>query len=313
LCLNKYEDLHLQYIDGKWRDGHSEKTITSVDPYKDEEYLSFQAASMADVDEAFNSAKKVQKEWNKTNPFEKHEIMRKAADILEDRREEIIDNLVKDSGSTVIKAKMEVDLTVSIIRLAENMPFAMETIVNDSMIPGKKNNIIRKPLGVVGVIGPFNYPLYLAMRSVAPALATGNSVVLKAPSKDPIAGGAFIAKLFEEAGLPEGVFQYIVPKTSEIGDGFYAHKIPELISFIGSNEVGKEIGKAAGENVKQTILELGGNNPMLVLDDADVDNAVRGGVYGSYFHSGQICMAMNRIIIDENIFDEFADKLVEAS
>lgn len=311
--MNKYEDLHLQYIGGEWREGNSEKTITSVDSFKDEEYISFQASSMDDVNEAFQSAKEVQKDWEQTNAFERNEIMQKAADILENRKEEIINILVEDSGSTLMKANMEVDLTISIIRLAETMPFKMETIVNESMIPGKKNNMIRKPKGVVGVIGPFNFPLYLAMRSIAPALATGNAVVLKAPSSTPIAGGAFIAKLFEEAGLPAGVFQYTVPKSSEIGDGFYAHEIPELISFTGSTAVGKEIGKAAGENVSEVILELGGNNPMVVLDDADMENAVRGGVYGSYFHSGQICMAVNRIIIDESIFDEFTAKFVEAS
>lgn len=311
--MNTYEDLHLQYIAGEWRDGKSDNTVTSKNPYTDEEYVSFQAASMEDVDEAFESALEAQKDWAKTNPYEKHEIMRKAADLLEERQEEIIDILIKDSGSTLAKAQQEVNLTVNIIRLAERMPFEMETISNVSMIPGKRNKMIRKPLGVVGVIGPFNYPLYLAMRSVAPALATGNAVVLKGAGQTPVAGGSFIAKLFEEAGLPEGVLHYVAPKSSEIGDGFYAHDIPELISFTGSTAVGKEIGKAAGENVNQTILELGGNNPMLVLDDADIEKAAQGGVFGSYFHSGQICMAVNRMIVDESIVDEFSEKLVEAA
>lgn len=311
--LEKYTNLGLQYINGSWREGGSKGKITSINPFSEEEYISFQAASMADVNEAFESAKEAQKEWSKTSPFEKNKIMQKAATLLEERKEEIINILIQDSGSTRIKAEMEVGITVQIIRLAERMPFKMETIVNESMIPGKKNNMIRKPLGVVGVIAPFNYPLYLAMRSVAPALATGNAVVLKAPSKDPIAGGAFIAKLFEEAGLPEGVLNYVVPKSSEIEDGFYAHPIPALISFTGSTAVGQDIGKAAGEKVSEVILELGGNNPMLVLEDADIDHAVRGAVYGSFFHSGQICMAMNRIIVHESVKEEFTSKFVEAA
>lgn len=309
--MKRYEDLHLQYINGQWRDGTSETTVTSTNPYTNEEYVSFQAASMDDVNEAFESAEKAQKDWAKTNPFEKHEIMRKAADLLEEREEEIIDILIKDSGSSLAKAKQELGITVQIIRLAERMPFEMETISNTSMIPGKKNQMHRKPKGVVGVIGPFNYPLYLAMRSVAPALATGNAVVLKGAGQTPVAGGSFIAKLFEEAGLPEGVLHYVAPKSSEIGDGFYAHEIPELISFTGSTAVGKDIGKAAGENVSETILELGGNNPMVVLDDADIEQAAQGGVFGSYFHSGQICMAVNRIIVDESIIDDFTSQLVK--
>ncbi|GMA54450.1 hypothetical protein GCM10025857_58070 [Alicyclobacillus contaminans] len=189
----------------------------------------------------------------------------------------------------------------------------METIENESMIPGKKNKLMRNPLGVVGVIGPFNFPLYLAVRSVAPALATGNAVVLKASSSTPVSGGSFIAKLFEEAGLPEGVLQYVLPKSSEIGDGFFGHDIPKMISFTGSTAIGQRIGEAAGKQVKETILELGGNNPLIVLDDADIDEAVKSAVFGSYYHSGQICMALNRIIVDESIFEEFAEKFVAAS
>lgn len=310
--MNKYEDLNLQYIAGEWRDGNGDNKVSSVSPYTNEEYLSFQAASMDDVDTAFESAEKAEKDWAKMNPYEKRDIMRKAADLLEERQEEIVEILIEDSGSTLAKAQQEVGLTIEIIRLAETMPFDMETIMNESMIPGKKNQMIRKPLGVVGVIGPFNYPLYLAMRSVAPALATGNAVVLKGASTASVAGGSFIAKLFEEAGLPKGVLQMVLPKSSEIGDGFYAHDIPELISFTGSTEVGKEIGKAAGENVSETVLELGGNNPLVVLDDADIDRAIQGAVFGSYFHSGQICMAVNRIIVDESIIDEFSEQMVKA-
>jgi len=308
-----YNNLQLQYIDGKWCKGDSKEQITSINPYTEETYVSFPAASEKDVDEAYKSAQKAQKKWTKINPYQKHEIIRKAADLLQERKEEIIDILVQDSGSTRVKANQEVEATISIIRLAETMPFKMETIENESMIPGKKNKLMRNPLGVVGVIGPFNFPLYLAVRSVAPALATGNAVVLKASSSTPVSGGSFIAKLFEEAGLPEGVLQYVLPKSSEIGDGFFGHDIPKMISFTGSTAIGQRIGEAAGKQVKETILELGGNNPLIVLDDADIDEAVKSAVFGSYYHSGQICMALNRIIVDESIFEEFAEKFVAAS
>lgn len=309
--METYRNLDLQFIDGEWRKGKGSKQVESINPYTQETYATFQAASLDDIDEAYQSAKKHQLTWSDMNPFERNGIMRKAAEIMEQRKDELIDILVKDSGSTIIKATQEVELSISIIRLATNFPFAMETTVNQSMIPGKTNYLIRKPLGVVGVIGPFNYPMYLAMRSVAPALATGNAVVLKPSSSTPVSGGTLLGKIFEEAGIPKGVMHVLTPKTSEIGDAFYEHPIPKMISFTGSTEVGVRIGEIAGKNVKDTILELGGNNAFVVLDDADIDKAVRGAVFGRFLHSGQICMSVNRIIVEESVVDEFCEKFVE--
>ncbi|MCC5895827.1 MAG: aldehyde dehydrogenase family protein [Alkalibacterium sp.] len=309
--MNKYENLNLNYIDGEWVKGTSSEVIESIDPYTEEVYATVQAASLDDLDKAYKSARKHQKEWEKTGPFERAAIIRKAIKITEERKDEITDMLVKDAGSTVAKAQLEIDIVIAIMHLAAEFPFQMETIVNQSMIPGKKNYLIRKPAGVVGVIGPFNFPMNLSMRSVAPALAAGNAVVLKPGHQTPVSGGNVIAKLFEEAGLPKGVLQVVHPKISEIGDAFYEHPIPDVISFTGSTGVGKKIGEVCGREVKKTILELGGNNAMVVLDDAEIDTAVSGAIYGRFMHSGQICMATNRIIIDESVFDEFADKFVK--
>jgi aldehyde dehydrogenase (NAD+) len=274
-------------------------------------YATVRAASAEDLDKAYESAKRHQKEWEKVSPFEKAGIIRKAIKIIEDRKEEITDILVKDAGSTIAKAQFEIDIVIAVMHLSAEFPFQMETIVNQSMIPGKKNYVQRKPVGVVGVIGPFNFPMNLSMRSVAPALATGNAVVLKPGHQTPVSGGNIIAKVFEEAGLPKGVLQVVHPKISEIGDGFYEHPVPDLISFTGSTGVGKQIGEVCGREVKETILELGGNNAMVVLDDADIETAVKGAIYGRFMHSGQICMATNRIIVDESVYDEFAEKFVE--
>ena len=309
--MEKYEQLDLNYIGGEWREGKSSEVIESFDPYTEKSYMKIQAASLDDLNEAYESAEKHQKDWEKTNPFKRAGIIRKAIQIMEDRKDEIVDILVKDAGSTAAKAGLELDITLSVMRLAAEFPFRMETIVNESMISGKKNHVIRKPVGVVGVIGPFNFPLNLSMRSVAPALAAGNAVVLKPGSQTPVSGGNIIAKVFEEAGLPKGVLQVVHPKISEIGDAFYEHRVPNLISFTGSTAVGKKIGEVCGREVKKTILELGGNNAMVILDDADIDQAVSGAIYGRFMHSGQICMSTNRIIVDESVFDEFAEKFVE--
>ena len=309
--METYHKLDLQFIDGDWRQGKGSKQIDSINPYTQEVYASFQAASLDDLDEAYQSAKKHQLAWSDMNPFERNAIMRQAARIMEKRKDELVNILVKDSGSTIMKAKQEVELSTSIVRLAAEFPFAMETTVNQSMIPGKTNYLIRKPLGVVGVIGPFNYPMYLAMRSVAPALATGNTVVLKPSSSTPVSGGTVLGKIFEEAGVPKGVMHVLTPKTSEIGDAFYEHPVPKMISFTGSTEVGTRIGEVAGKKVKDTILELGGNNAFVVLDDANIEYAARGAVFGRFFHSGQICMAVNRIIVEESVMEEFCERFVE--
>ena len=228
-----------------------------------------------------------------------------------ERREELVQWLVKESGSTVIKANIEVNACIGIIKLAAEYPFLLETTISRSAVPDKVNHIIRKPVGVVTVIGPFNFPMYLAMRSVVAALASGNAVLLKPASSTPITGGVLLAKIFEEAGLPAGVLSVVVPKTSEIGDELYTHPIPQVISFTGSTEVGQRIGEKAGHAVKRLILELGGNNAFVVLEDADVDYAAKSAVFGRYLHSGQICMSANRIIVHESIFDEFCKKFVE--
>lgn len=308
--MSNYTELDLNFIGGNWTTGTSEEVIEVTGPYTQEKLLTIQAASKEDVDKAYESAKKHQVKWAKTGPYEKAEIIRKAIRIVEDRKEEFSDWLIKEAGSTIAKANLEIDLVIAQMRLAAELPFQMEGIINQSMIPGKKNYLLRKPVGVVGVIGPFNFPMNLAMRSVAPALATGNAVVLKPGHQTPVTGGTLLAKIFEEAGLPEGVLQVVHPKISEIGDYFYEHPVPQLISFTGSDTVGKQIGEVAGRLVKETILELSGNNAMVVLDDADMDKAVNGAVYGRFMHSGQICMAINRIIIDESRFEEFTEQFV---
>lgn len=181
-----------------------------------------------------------------------------------------------------------------------------------SDIPGKENLVYRRPLGVVGVISPWNFPLHLSQRSVAPALALGNAVVIKPASDTPISGGLLLGRIFEEAGLPAGVLSVVIGPGSAIGDDFVAHSIPSMISITGSTPVGKNIGKIAtsGRHLKKVALELGGNSPFVVLDDADVEQAVKAAVFGKFLHQGQICMAINRIIVDQRLYEPFVEGFV---
>jgi aldehyde dehydrogenase (NAD+) len=178
-----------------------------------------------------------------------------------------------------------------------------------SDIPGKENRVYREPVGVVAVISPWNFPLQLSNRSVAPALAVGNAVVLKPAGDTPVTGGLLLARILEEAGLPPGLLSVVIGAGSEIGDAIVEHPVPRVVSFTGSTPVGQGIAEKAG--IKQLALELGGNGPVVVLADADVDLAVNASVFGSFFHQGQICMIANRLIVEAPVHDEFVSKLVE--
>lgn len=170
----------------------------------------------------------------------------------------------------------------------------------------------RKPVGVVAVISPWNWPLQLTARSAAPALAVGNAVVVKPASDTPITGGLLLAKIFEEAGLPLDLFSVVVGAGSEIGDAFVTHPVPRVISFTGSTPVGRNIARLSAESpvLKRLELELGGNGPFVVLKDADLEQAVEAAVFGKFLHQGQTCMSINRFIVDEKVHDEFLERLV---
>lgn len=188
----------------------------------------------------------------------------------------------------------------------------MEIQKLQSIDPTRKSHVVRKALGVIAVISPWNFPFHLSMRSVVTALAIGNCVVLKPASDTPITGGMLLAKIFEEAGLPEGVFSVVAGLGGEIGDYFVEHDTPKMISFTGSTLVGKRVGQLAvgGSHLKRIALELGGNAPLVVLDDADLDLAVELAVVGRFLHQGQICMSTNRVIVDAKVYDTFVEKLV---
>ncbi|WP_270179742.1 aldehyde dehydrogenase family protein [Alkalihalobacillus sp. CinArs1] len=300
-----------QYINGEWVTGTSDKTVTNYNPFTQEELFTLQSASEEDLDQAYKTAKEAQRKWAKTTPGQRQQILDKVAALMTERKEEIIDWLVKESGSTKIKANVEWAAATRVVKESASFPYRMKGQIAPSDTPGKENRIYKSAKGVIGVIGPWNFPLHLSMRSVAPALATGNAVVLKPASETPVTAGFLIAELFEEAGLPKGVLNVVAGRGSEIGDAFVTHPIPKLISFTGSTEVGKHIGELAGKHIKETALELGGNNVFIVLDDADIDQAAEAAAFGKFLHQGQICMAINRILVHESVHDEFVEAFKE--
>lgn len=296
-----------QCIAGTWRDGASGTRRPDTNPYDDSVVAEFALATAEDLDEAYRAAAGAQREWAAASPNTRAQVLRRAAELLEERREEIVDWLVEESGSTMIKANIEVTLAAGITQEAASFPTRVHGTIHPSNTPNREMRVYRKPVGVVGVISPWNFPLHLSQRSVAPALALGNAVVLKPASDTPVTGGTLIARIFEEAGLPAGVLSVVVGAGSEIGDEFVKHPVPRVISFTGSTPVGKQVGATAvqGDHIKKVALELGGNAPLVVLDDADLGTAVEQAVTGGYLHSGQICMSVQRVIVQDGVYDDF--------
>tara|TARA_B100000700_G_C15005901_1_gene838497 strand:- start:318 stop:1796 length:1479 start_codon:yes stop_codon:yes gene_type:complete len=302
-----------QYINGNWSIGCSERRLDDRNPYNNEQLLDMQLGSSKDLDEAYKGSKQAQQLWAKVAPAERVALVNALASVMESRSDEIIDWLIRESGSTRGKATFECFHTINMVRESATLPFQVEGKVLTSYKPGKQSFVFREPLGVIGVISPWNFPLYLSMRSVVPAIALGNTVVLKPASDTAITGGLLIAHLFEEAGFPPGVLNVIVGAGSEIGDAFVEHSVPSLISFTGSTDIGRSVGRIAvgGNYIKRVALELGGNAPLVVLDDADIEAAAHAAVVGRFLHQGQVCMSVNRVIVDQKIYSDFAALVVE--
>jgi aldehyde dehydrogenase (NAD+) len=296
-----------QWIGGVSRTGRSQRVVKDVDPFTGETLVEIPGADVRDVDDAYQGARSAQHDWAAALPSQRASILRHAAEIMEARRDEIVSWLVKESGSTRVKARLEWESTHAIMLEAASMPYLVEGRVLPGDVPGKECRVYRQPVGVVGVISPWNWPLHLTVRSVAPALAVGNAVVVKPASDTPVTGGLLLARIFDEAGLPPGVLSVLVGAGSEIGDAVVLHAVPRVISFTGSTAVGRQIARNAVEAsiMKRVELELGGNSPFVVLSDADLERAVDAAVFGKFLHQGQICMSINRIIVDQSVYEDF--------
>ncbi len=302
-----------QYIAGEWRSGTADGANADVDPYTNKTLVEIPLAGQDDLDAAFRAAREAQPAWAAALPMERAQVMSRAAEVMEARQDEIVSWLIREAGSTRLKASLEWSSVHAVMLEASRMPYRVEGKLLPADVPGKEGRVHRQPAGVVAVISPWNWPLQLSNRSVAPALAVGNAVVLKPASDTPITGGLLLARIFEEAGLPPGVLNVIVGAGRDIGDAFVTHAIPSVVSFTGSTPVGRGIARQAAEAtiIKQVYLELGGNSPMVVLDDADLDLAVNAAIFGRFLHQGQICMSVNRLIVQDGIYDRFVERFAD--
>ncbi len=303
-------NLDKQFIDGIWRDGHHDKRLVDANPYDGTAVAEFAMADVDDVDHAYTAAKAAQAHWAAVNAYQKRAVFERAVRYVEDNTHEITELIIDELGGTRLKAAFEIGLVLDILKEAGTFPLRMEGRILPSPIEEKENRVYRLPVGVVGVISPFNFPFFLSMKSVAPALATGNGVVLKPHEDTPIMGGTVIGRILQEAGLPAGVLNVVVTDIPTIGDAFIEHPVPRVLSFTGSSAVGRHVAEVAAREFKKPILELGGNSALVVLADADLDLAVDAAVFSRFTHQGQICMSANRVLIHSDIYDEFESRYV---
>jgi benzaldehyde dehydrogenase (NAD) len=231
--------------------------------------------------------------------------------LLEQSRAEVLEWVQRESGKVRAAANLELDLAIEEIWQAVPLAEAPMAHRLPTPRPGRVSIARRVPLGVVAVIAPWNFPLNLAMRSVAPALACGNAVVLKPASETVVCCGVVIARLFEEVGLPDGVLHMLPGRGSELGTTFADEPNIDMISFTGSTKIGTQLSEAAGRTLTTFVAELGGNNPFLVLDDADVDLAAEAAAHGCFVHQGQVCMAIGRVLVAASIADRFLEALAK--
>ncbi|MCC8079007.1 MAG: aldehyde dehydrogenase family protein [Oscillospiraceae bacterium] len=298
------------YINGKWVENHGGKVIDDVSPADGSVVAKVHTAGAEDVEAAIAAAQAAWPAWSKLLPADRELYLLKAADHLEKNAEKYAGWLMDEGGSGFIKAIDEVGQSVSIWRAAAGECRR----INGGIIPvdtlDQLSTYIRCPLGVVAGIAPFNYPLLLALGKAALAMAAGNAFVLK-PSSDTPLSGVIIAECCEAAGIPDGVFNLIPGPGNVVGDAFTSDKRVRMVTFTGSTKVGSQIACGCAAHGKKYTLEMGGKNPLIVLADYDVDQAVSVGIFGAYFHQGQICMGTNRIIVEEPIYDEFCAKFLE--
>ncbi|MEC5211253.1 benzaldehyde dehydrogenase (NAD) [Psychrobacter sp. PL15] len=266
-------------------------------------------ASAKHVVDAAQQAKVAQKNWWALSYQERQAVFEKAVLLLTENQAEVIDWLVKESGSLQLKASFEVSITLQVLKNCVGLPAADQGTLLPTQA-GKLSIAKRIPLGVVGVISPFNFPLYLALRAVAPALALGNAVVLKPDERTAVCSGYVIARLFELAGLPEGLL-HVLPGGAEVGEALTLDKNIASIQFTGSTDVGRIVGANAAKTLKKVSLELGGKNSLIILGDADIELAAENIAWGAFLHSGQICMTSGKILIHESIYDQVKHCVIE--
>ena len=302
-----------QFIAGEWVAATDGRTFDDIDPFTGDVVARVPAGTAADARAAIDAAAAAFTEWSQAPPAVRQGIFLRAADILESRMEEVVGLLARETGASFGFGMFQMHFVPGLFRQAAGSAYAPTGEILPSDIPGAFAMGMRRPVGVVGAIAPWNAALILSARSIAAPLVLGNTVVLKPSENSPIVGGLIWGEIFEAAGLPPGVLNIVTHGPGEavpIGDELVSNPHVRRINFTGSTGTGRKLAEAAGRHLKRVVLELGGQNPLIVMRDADLEYAVNATAFGAFLHQGQICMSTRKIIVERPIADEFIARLV---
>ena len=300
------------YIDGRWADADSGETLPVLNPATGDTVARIARCGAAETRRAIAAAEKAQVEWRKRSAKDRAAVLRNWFNLMMENQEDLAQILTAEQGKPLAEARGEIAYGASYIEwfAEEAKRIYGDTIPQPS--DDKRIVVIKQPVGVVACITPWNFPNAMLARKIAPALASGCTVVCKPANETPLSAFAF-AELAERAGVPAGVINIVAGVTREIGAELTGNPVVRKLTFTGSTEVGKLLMEQCAGTVKRTSMELGGNAPFIVFDDADLEEAVRGAIICKFRNAGQTCVCANRILVQEGIYDEFAKKLMEAT
>lgn len=304
-------ETHLNYIDGKWIPSASGETFLDSDPARPGEVLGeFQRSGPEDVDAAVGAARRAWREWRRTPAPLRGEIVARATRMLIERKPDLAEGITREMGKVLVDSGYDVQ---GAITSGEYMAGEGRRMFGDTVPSGLTNRMamtVREPVGVVGIITPWNLPMLMPAWKLFPALICGNTVVVKPAEDTPMTAVRFF-EILEEAGVPPGVANLVTGYGAEAGQPMVIHPDIDMISFTGSQTVGRQIATSAGGQLKHVSLEMGGKNALVILDDADIEEAVTGALWGGFSTAGQRCTASSRIVVDQKVADEVVDGLVE--
>ena len=302
-----------QYVDGAWCEADDGRLFDDFNPYSSVPMARIPASGRAETERAIAAAARAFPEWAAMPPGQRQALFLKAADILERRTEDVVGLLARETGAGRAFAMFQIQWPLNLLRQAAEWGYRPVGEVLRSDQPGKLAMVVRKPLGVVAGITPWNGAHTLAWRTALLPMAFGNTMVLKPSEEAPISAGLILAEILEEAGLPRGVFNVVTHAPGEaapVADAFFESPHVRSINFTGSSATGRMLARRAGESLKRIVLELGGFNPLVVLADADIAQAVSGTTFSAFFHQGQICMNARKVLVERPIAEAFTAALV---
>jgi aldehyde dehydrogenase (NAD+) len=304
-------EAHKNFIDGEWVESETGETFEVRNPADTDAVVAeFQASSSADAERAIEAAADTQEEWAGTPGPKRGVVLRETAKNLDARKEELVETLSEEEGKTLSEARPEVQRAIDIFYYYAGKAADFRGSVKNASAERKNLYTVREPVGVAALVTPWNYPIAIPAWKIAPALATGNTVVWKPASAAPNVGRK-IVECLEDGGLPDGALNFVTGSGSEIGDPLTQHDAVDAVSFTGSSEVGHMVYDDATEEMKRVQTEMGGKNPTIVTESADVEEAVDIVGAGAFGVTGQACTACSRAVVHESVYEEFVDGIVE--